>query len=141
MISEHTEEDFTVIVNVSTYKNQDIVEAIKFGNTSVANTYENANHDFAKYYTISFDDMVMATIMLQRDGNLIYFVTTSFTASYQFKMIREVRKLADDTVEKVGVIATVTATFYKEALQFNRIVGFTLWKNLPERSVWIYEQK
>jgi len=139
MIYKHSKEGFFNIVNSATYKNQDEIEARQYLSASVAAMYEGANHQFAKYYTIQEDEKVLVTIMLQRDGKLVYFVTTSFTSDYMYKVIRAVRELADTTVQGAGPITTTTADFYKEALQFNRIVGFKILEVHLGHTVWVYD--
>ena len=140
MVRQYNKERFMNIVNQCKYKDKDEIEARQFLSANVEALYVSANHEFAKYYIVRFDNKIMATIMLERCGSLIYFVTKDFIPDYAFRLIKAVRRLADATVKRAGPITTTTADFYIEALRFNRLAGFELYKVKPRRTVWVYRR-
>jgi hypothetical protein len=141
IVNKLNKKDFLAIVDTLDYKDKDEAEAKEFGSDSVKDSNHRANHWFAKYYTIVHDNKVIATIILQRDGFLVYFVTKDFTPNLTRKLIRTVKQLADDTIASVENIFTKTALSYDEALRFNKLVGFRLYLVSNSWTIWIYDGK
>jgi hypothetical protein len=119
---EVSREDFFSTIDVITYRNQDIQEAIEFGCTDILDCYMKAKHRFAKYYIVEEDGRPIVTVMLQRDGHIIFFISN--VVNNNISLIRELRILADTTVANAGAIITKTALWYTEAQRLNRLIGF-----------------
>ena len=132
---------FLTIVKSLDYKDKDEAEAKAFGSDSVYDSNFRSNHWFAKYYVIEHEGNILATIILQRDGFLTYFVTKDFTPDLTRKLVRIVKELADITVDKVENIFTKTAIVYEEANRFNKLVGFRMIKISNDWTIWIYDGK
>lgn len=126
------------VVGSMTYLNQDEAEARDFGWQSVKNCYEKANHEFAKYFIVYEGYRPICTIMLQRDGNLIFFV--SDTIGNHVGFIKEIKNLAEEHTSRCGPIKTKTASWYKEALRINEIVGFQPHIIYEKYEIWVYGQ-
>jgi len=114
--------EFYSAINSITYRNQDIAEAIEFGCDNIVDCYNKAKHRFAKYYVVYEDGIAIATVMLQRDGYIIFFISNN--VQNNVSLIRTLKKLANRTVRRAGAIITKTALWYEEAQRLNRIIGF-----------------
>ncbi len=135
----HSEDEFFAIAETLRYKDLDEAEARDFRCKNVLGCLKASNQEYAKYYTVQEYDKVLVAIILQRDGNLSYFVTKDFTSAYTLKVIAEVKKLADDTLLSAGAIFVKTAKFYKEAIRFVKIVGFLPYKIEYSSITWVYD--
>jgi hypothetical protein len=115
-------EDFYNAINSITYRNQDIAEAQQFGCSTIEDCYNKAKHRFASYYVIYEDTVPIVTVMLQRDGYIIFFISNNVQNS--LALIRVLKELADMVVMCAGPIITKTAYWYEEAQRLNKIIGF-----------------
>ena len=113
---------FLDTVRSITYRNQDIREALEYNCESILDCYLKAKHRFAKYFIVKEDDRPIVTVMLQRDGHIIFFI--SDTVNNNISLIRELKTLANTTVNNAGAIITKTALWYEEAQRLNRLIGF-----------------
>ncbi len=119
---EVSREEFFTAVNSITYRNQDIIEAIEFGCTDILDCYMRAKHRFAKYFIVEEDGTPIVTVMLQRDGHIIFFISNN--VQNNITLIRVLKRLANRTVRRAGAIITKTALWYEEAQRLNRLIGF-----------------
>ncbi len=121
--NELSREPFIDIVSWMDYRDDDIKEAIEFGCTGVPGCYNRADHLFAKYFVVYDDnDQPVATVQLQRNGNIIFFIRKNVTN--HIGLIRCLKELATSTVECCGAKTTKTAYWYDEAQRINKIIGF-----------------
>jgi len=117
-----TKKEFYEAIHSISYRNQDVKEAFDFGCTSIEDCYNKATHLFARYYLVKEDDKPIVTVMLQRDGHIIFFISSN--VNNKLALIRNLKKLADDTIRDAGAIITKTAHWYTEALRLNKVIGF-----------------
>ncbi len=141
MITSYDRREFIDIVTSLKFKSYDNREAREFGRLNVYDSFSTANHRYAKYWTVSFDGKVLAAIMLQRDGNLIYFVTTDFISSYSFQVISDVKTMLNRFVPIGGPVFVTTANWYKQAVRFVGIVGFKKLSFNSAATKWVYDGK
>lgn len=133
-------EEFLYLVHQQEYKPDDEWEAKELGYVSVKSLYNLTPKPYDKYFVIEDSESVLATIVLRRSGTLDYFITTSVTPYKIPSLVRTVKKLADETVEKVDVIFTTTHKDYVGALRFNELVGFKKVMEGDKFSTWAYER-
>jgi len=135
-------EAFLLLITHLDFKDDDEKESREFtGGLGIVEMYKHrANHDYAKYYIVKDNEKILVTIMLQRDGSLIYFTTKDFTPNLTRGVIRSVRNLANKTVRKVDNIFVKTAPWYAEAIRFVKIIGFTQIRVNKYDIQWIYER-
>jgi len=124
--SEVDKQLFFAAVNSIDYRDDDIKEANQFGCSSIEMCYKKANHAFAKYFIIEYKKEPVVTVMLQRDGHIIFFI--SKIKMPNIKLIRTLRRLAKKESKCAGPIVTKTASWYIEALRVNKLVGFWPYK-------------
>ena len=117
---------FMETVKLIDYRDGDIAEANEFGCISISKCYLKANHAFAKYYIVYEDDRPIVSVMLQRDGTIIFFISKH--VKKYIRLIRLLKRFARKTSRRYGPIVTKTASWYTEALRVNKLTGFKLWK-------------
>ena len=115
-------EEFFSAINTIEYRSQDLKEAIDFGCESILDCYMKAKHRFAKYYLVEENGIPIVTVMLQRDGYIIFFISKNVNSPV--KLIKVLKRLANNVTKNVGAIITKTAKWYIEAQRLNRIIGF-----------------
>ena len=128
---------FLSTIKEISYRNQDITEAHQFGCNGIYGCYKKANHRFAKYYIIYEGDTPKCTVMLQRDGHIIFFISKDI--ENKVGLIRELKRLADEVVSSAGAIITKTANWYNEANRLNRLIGFKKYHILDYFTLWVKE--
>ena len=133
---EVNKKDFFDAVNSIHYRNQDIREAQQFGCKNVPDCYHKANKAFARYFLVLDDGTPVVTVMLQRDGHIVFFISKDISSP--IKLIRTLRRLARKQTSCVYPIITRTANWYDEAVRINKLIGFSLWKESEKSSLWIY---
>jgi len=109
-------------IEAITYRNQDIKETFDFGCKGIKDCYDKATHKFARYFILEEDGRPIVTVMLQRNGHIIFFI--SDTVNNKLALIKELKKLANKVTECCGAIITKTANWYEEAKRLNLIMGF-----------------
>ena len=95
-----------------------------------------ANKTFARYFLVLDNGKPIVTVMLQRDGHIIFFISKN--VSSPIRLIRVLKQLADKQTDCLYPIITRTANWYKEANRINKLIGFSLWKESEKSSLWIY---
>jgi len=129
---------FYSTVNTIKYRTNDIREAYEFGASSIKVCYDKAKHKFARYCIVYEDDnRPIVTIMLQRDGNMVFFISKD--VSSPIALIRLLNNLASDTAKNSGAIFTRTANWYKEALRLNKLTGFKLYQKYDGYNLYVRE--
>ena len=128
-------ETFFDTIDAITYRNQDIAEALEFGCNSILNCYQKARHRFAKYFVVYEDSRPIVTVMLQRDGQIIFFI--SDTVNNSLALVRELRNLCSTTVAGAGAIMTKTASWYTEAKRLNELTGFRVYAVVDYYEYWV----
>jgi len=135
--SQLSREAFLVVVDSITYREQDIKEARMFGCPDIKSCYLKADWLFTNYYVIYEDDVPIVTILLQRDGNIVFFISN--TVKKHMTLIKGLRKFAKETVDKVGPIITKTAYWYEEAQRINKLIGFKNLQKYNNYGLYYYE--
>ena len=129
-------DEFYSAINIIKYRINDIREAHEFGAESIKVCYDRANHNFAKYYIVYEDNGVpIVTVMLQRDGNLVFFI--SGTVSSPIALIKLLKGLANNTVANIGAIFTKTINWYNEAIRLNGLIGFRLYQRYDSYDIYV----
>ena len=136
-IKELEAEAFMEVVEAMEYRFNDTREAKEFGCAGVPTCYLNANHRFAKYYVLYENDIPVVTIILQRDGMLVFFIAKKIEK--HITLIRMLKAFARETVDKVGPIATKTALWYTEAQRLNVLIGFKDYELYDEYGIYVLE--
>ena len=96
-----------------------------------------AKHKFAKYFIVVEDDTPIVTVMLQRDGHIIFFISKD--VKNKVALIRVLKKLSNKTVRRCGAIITKTANWYNEANKLNKIIGFKKYEIYDYYTFWVKE--
>ena len=120
------------------YREDDIREANEFGCLDIHNCYMKAQKHFSRYFIVYEDMRPICSIMLQRDGNIIFFISKN--VKHKIKLIKVLRKLANKIVNCCGPIITKTASWYDEALRLNKIIGFMPYKLFNEFGLYVLEK-
>jgi hypothetical protein len=120
--SEVDKQTFFDRVDTIEYREQDIQEAREFGCKSIKACYTKAVHRFAKYFIVYDEYTPIVTVMLQRDGYIIFFISKNVNSPV--KLIKVLKRLANKVTKNAGAIITKTAKWYTEAQRLNRIIGF-----------------
>ena len=139
-MTEYKEVDlqtFLDTVDQIEYRNQDITEAFQFGCDGIIGCYRKAKHRWARYFVVYEDERPIVTVMLQRDGHIIFFISKDVNNS--IALIRELIRLATSVVNCCGAIITKTANWYEEAKRVNRLVGFREWQIYNNYTLWVKE--
>ena len=129
--------EFFDIIETIEYRDQDKKEAFDFGCTDIIDCYRKAKHRWAKYFIVEEDGRAIVTVMLQRDGNIIFFISRDVRK--KVALIKQLRKLANKVTNKCGVIITKTANWYKEAQRLNEVIGFKEWRIYDYYTHWVKE--
>ena len=132
-----TKEDFFNIIDSIEYREQDITEAKDFGCSSIRDVYLAAMHKFARYFVVYEDDIPVVTVMLQRDGHIVFFI--SKYVKHHIAIIRFLRSFAMEVVECCGPIITKTANWYTEARRLNDLIGFKLYYLKDKFGIYVLE--
>ena len=127
---------FYLTVGSIKYRDQDQEEARYFGCLNVKDCYDKAKHEFARYFTLTDEGEPVVTVMLQRDGQIIFFISDRI--KHKVALVRALRRLAKKTVKCCGPITTKTANWYEEALKFNKLIGFKLYRINNRYQVWTF---
>jgi len=127
---------FIRYVDAISYRDDDEKEAREFGCVNVRHCYDKAKLEFARYFVVLEDDIPVATIVLQRDGQLVFFISKD--VKRPVALVKALRRLAKKTVKCCGPITTKTANWYKEALRFNEVIGFKLYKIRDRSQIWVF---
>ena len=138
MVHIHKEDEFFQLIEGLMFKDLDQAEARQFGFDNVLDCFVKGNLEFSRYYTVQVGDTILVAIMLERCGNLTYFVTKDFDKKYTRQVIKEVRSLADYTVYGAGAIFVRTAKFYDQAIRFVRLTGFVIRELRYDDILWVH---
>ena len=133
---EVDKETFYTAVAMIKYREQDVQEAVDFGCRSIRDCYDKANHDFIRWFLVFEGTSPVCTVALQRDGHIIFFIADNI--KYKKRLVKVLRELAEMAVGCCGPIITKTIGWYKEALKFNRLIGFHPWKINDIYQLWVY---
>ena len=137
-IEELSRNDFLETIHDINYRDDDIKEAIEFGCNGVFDCYRRAKHSFAKYYIIYENDRPIVSVMLQRDGHIIFFIDK--VVHHPLRLVKKLKRFARTTAQHRGTIITKTASWYNEALHLNRLTGFKPWKVYNKYGFYIVEE-
>jgi hypothetical protein len=121
------------------YRDDDEKEAKGFGCKSIADCYVKSNHEFARYFILTQDTHTVATVLLQRDGHIIFF--TSKSIIHHISLIKSLIRLAKRESKCAGPLITKTASWYKEALRINRLIGFWPYKLYSDYGFYVFGYK
>jgi len=136
LVKTVSREDFYKAIDGIDYREQDIKEAFEFGCTSIKVCYDKANHSFARYYLICEDNGTpVVTIMLQRDGHLVFFISNIISS--HISLVKALKRLADETILWVGPIFTKTAYWYTEAQRLNKLIGFRPYQKYNRYGIYV----
>ena len=131
-------EFFELIENL-TYQNQDIIEAKEFGFDSVQDAFWKAERSYARFWTISHKETVLATILEQRDGTLTFFTTVDLPTHSMRRFVKVLRKLVIKVTKCREAVFVRVASWYKPAQTLLRTVGFKPMVLENHYSIWVYE--
>jgi hypothetical protein len=131
-------ENFLSVVDSMTYRNQDIREAQQFGCSSVPACYKRIKDRFARYYIVYEDTKPIVTVMLKRDGNIVFFIASE--VKHHIGLIKCLKELATLTVKNAGAIMTKTAYWYEEAQRMNKLIGFKPYQKYDYYGLYVLEE-
>ena len=120
------------------YREDDIKEAKEFGCIDILNCYRKALKPFSRFFVVYEDDIPVCTILLRRDGNIVFFISKDI--KYKIGLIRILRKLSKKVVRCCGSIITKTASWYDEALRMNKLIGFKPYKLYNKYGLYVLEK-
>ena len=118
------------------YRENDIAEAEDFGCINIRNCYEKANRDFARYFVVYEGNDPIVTVMLQRDGHIIFFISKD--VKHPIRLVRVLKRMAKKYSDCAGPIITKTAYWYKEAQRLNELIGFKPYKLYNKFGLYVY---
>jgi len=116
-------------------------EVLDLGFKSVEDAYMSANKAWARFYLVKHYGKVIAPILEQRDGNLVFFTTQYMKPKYTKLYIKEMRHISNSVIRKRGVLFVTVARWYKQAQKFLKIVGFKPHIITPRYEVWYKDGK
>ena len=112
---------FSEVLRIN-YRADDVKEAKEFGCQNIEICYKKTDKRLAKYFVIYYDTEPICTVLLQRNGHIIFFIAEN--APNPVALIKCLKELADKVVSSCGGIITKTALWYAEAQRLNKIIGF-----------------
>jgi hypothetical protein len=139
-------EEFLSICSGLKYKEKDNKEVEHITNGKLNNVYDlykSMIHRWTEYYIIEHEDKVLCTIVLTYNNYLHYFVTVDLVPNITLSFVKIIKQLACETIQKRQVIFVRTSTWYKEAMKFNKLIGFRCSKINEdyEYSEWYMDQE
>ena len=117
-----SKDTFFDAVSAIKYRADDIKEAYQFGCDEISHCYTKADQQFARYFIVYESERPIATVMLERKGNIVFFISEEIKS--HIGLIRALKELSRKTVRNAGPIFTKTAYWYKEAQKMNKVIGF-----------------
>ena len=139
---------FLDVCSKLTFKPDDEKEAkdiLGFSSGSVLKVLKSAPNRWAEHYLIREPEKnkIVCVITLDTSNNLHYFVTTDLKPSNSISFVKTIKTLVEETVKYRHVVFVTTRLWYKEAIKFNRLIGFQLLKTNKGRDIshWFYSNK
>jgi len=129
------EEFFSEVYQLQ-FQNQDIKEAMDLGYKGVQEAYEASKLEWARFYLIKHRKKVLATILEQRDGNLVYFTTVDLPGQNMRRYVKVMDKLSSDVIKCRDVLFVTVISWYEEAKHFLRLAGFRRYHINNKYEVW-----
>jgi hypothetical protein len=126
MIKEVDKDTFFATIPKIEYREDDEKEAVEYGTKGVVDCYYKSVHEFNKYFIAYEDNKPICPILLGRNGYITFFISKD--VNKPLPLIKELKDLARKTVDCCGPIVTKTASWYKEALRLNKLIGFKKYK-------------
>ena len=144
MIKKVSYRELISIVGSLSFKEKDEMEAREFNCKNVIDCYFNIKMpEFSECYIV-YDNRtndVLCPIVLQRDGFLIFFVTKNLGRTNQIQFVKDIKKLSQDVVNRVGSIFVNTINWYKEAHKIDELIGFRPYKRNYKFTTYVLENK
>jgi len=104
----------------------------------VIQALKNAMNRWANHYLIYDKDKIVCTITLDINNNLHYFVTKDLTPKNSISFVKTIKQLAKDTLVCREVLFVTTRDWYKEAVKFNKLIGFKPFRILKQLNTTIW---
>jgi len=133
-------EFFSSIENVK-WQVLDTQEAMFLGYKSCYDAFIKADRRWGKYYLVKSKKEVLVAIIVQRDGEVIYFTTQSLPGSNMRRYIRIMRSLSDSILRRCGPTTVTAAPWYADAARFLEIVGYRIYRKTPTFYSWVKDGK
>jgi len=112
---------------------------------TVYDVFISAPNRWAEHYLIKDENKnnaIVCAITLDLNNNLHYFVTTDLDQSNSLSFVKTIKALVKSTIALRHVVFVTTRTWYKEAIKFNKLIGFKIIRTSNGKgiSTWFYSK-